>query len=63
MKRYILIFNLGKEGILRHIDHFCQACRSIEEAEWKRSLVNVEKGIILCEWEAHDKDAVLQYLE
>ena len=59
MKRYMLVFKIGKEEVLKHINHYCGSCRNVEGADWKRCLVNPENGIIFCEWEAEGADAIL----
>jgi len=58
MKRYIMVFKIGKEDALKHINHYCGSCSNVKGTKWKRTLVNREKGIIFCEWEGKSPDAI-----
>ncbi|VUT25629.1 MAG: hypothetical protein MOIL_01147 [Candidatus Methanolliviera sp. GoM_oil] len=60
MKRFILVLRSDKKNVLLHINHYCASCRKIEGVVWIRSLVNPEKGLIFCEWEAENEDDILK---
>lgn len=60
MNRYILLLRSDKKNVIRHIDHYCASCRKIEGVNWIRALVNPERGIIFCEWEAEKEDSILK---
>lgn len=60
MKRFILVLRSDKKNVLRHINHYCASCRKIESVSWIRSLINQEKGVVFCEWEANNEDEILE---
>lgn len=62
MKLYMLVLRSDKKTVLQHINHQCASCKLVTGAEWKRSLVDKEKGTIFCEWEAEDKSEILKGL-
>ena len=63
MKQFLLVLKSNKKTILQHINHQCASCKLVKGAMWKRSLVDKEKGVIFCEWEAREASEIFKGLE